>query len=122
MTNFNDTLTRMMKLPDGAGTCSTLVVYSTRAERSQTHSGQRLPSLVAGKAGGRLKPTSTAHGPLRRGNDRGTNGDNLSKVPYTLMTVLGRPRVPGEWGRPEFSTGIPRIADFLIARFNVARE
>jgi hypothetical protein len=99
MTNFNDTLTRMMNCGDGAGNLlDNSVVYSTSCtSESQTHSGNDYPVLVAGKAGGLLK--TDQH--LRMvaglpGTTGAPNGENLSKVPYTLMTALGRP--PGPWG------------------------
>jgi hypothetical protein len=110
MTNFNDTLTRMMNCADGAGNLlDNSVVYSTSCtSESQTHSGNDYPTLVAGKAGGLLKTDQHlrfASGPP--GTTGAPNGDNQSKVPYTLMTALGRPQ--GLWGLGDsaVSTGIP---------------
>jgi hypothetical protein len=113
MTNFNDTLTRMMNCPDGAGNLlDNSVVYSTSCtSESQTHSGNDYPVLVAGKAGGLLKTDQhlrMVSGPP--GTTGAPNGENLSKVPYTLLTALGR--APGPWGMgdPQASSG---IADML---------
>jgi hypothetical protein len=110
MTNFNDTLTRMMNCADGAGNLlDNSVVYSTSCtSESQTHSGNDYPTLVAGKAGGLLKGDQHLRmviGPP--GTTGAPNGDNQSKVPYTLMTALGRPQ--GLWGLGDsaVSTGIP---------------
>src|SRR5882762_2702821 len=112
MTNFNDTLTRMMNCADGAGNLlDNSVVYSTSCtSESQTHSGNDYPVLVAGKAGGLLKTDQhlrLASGPP--GTTGAPNGENLSKVPYTLMTALGRP--PGPWGMGDSmaSTGIAAL-------------
>jgi hypothetical protein len=112
MTNFNDTLTRMMNCGDGAGNLlDNSVVYSTSCtSESQTHSGNDYPVLVAGKAGGLLKTDQhlrMASGPP--GATGAPNGDNLSKVPYTLLTALGRP--PGPWGMgaSQVSSGIAAL-------------
>jgi hypothetical protein len=113
MTNFNDTLTRMMNCADGAGNLlDNSVVYSTSCtSESQTHSGNDFPTLVAGKAGGLLKTDQhlrMASGPP--GTTGAPNGDNQSKVPYTLLTALGRP--PGPWGMGD-SQASTTIADML---------
>jgi hypothetical protein len=112
MTNFNDTLTRMMNCGDGAGNLlDNSVVYSTSCtSESQTHSGNDYPVLVAGKAGGLLKTDQhlrMASGPP--GTTGAPNGDNFSKVPYTLLTALGRP--PGPWGMgdSQVSSGIAAL-------------
>jgi hypothetical protein len=112
MSNFNDTLTRMMNCGDGAGNLlDNSVVYSTSCtSESQTHSGNDYPVLVAGKAGGLLKTDQHLRmvaGPP--GPTGAPNGENLSKVPYTLLTALGRP--PGPWGMGASmaSSGIPAL-------------
>src|SRR6266404_7156676 len=112
MTNFNETLTRMMNCGDGAGNLlDNSVVYATSCtSESQTHSGNDYPVLVAGKAGGLLKTdlhlrvTSGPPGPTGI-----ANGDNLSKVPYTLLTALGRPEAPWGMGASMVSTGLPEL-------------
>jgi hypothetical protein len=81
MSNLADTLVRMKNTPDGAGNLldnSCVYVTSCVAE-SQTHGGVDYPILVAGKAGGRIK--SDQH--VRRVDE------NVSKVPFTLLTALG---------------------------------
>jgi len=112
MTNFNNTLAAMMNCADGAGNLlDNSVVYATSCtSESQTHSGDDYPVLVAGKAGGKLKtdqhirqvsaPPGTLGAP---------NGDNLSKVPYTLLTALGRPEGPWGMGASQISTGLPAM-------------
>lgn len=112
MTNLNNTLTAMMNCADGAGNLlDNSVVYSTSCtSESQTHSGNDYPTLVAGKAGGLLKTDQHlrfASGPP--GTTGAPNGDNQSKVPYTLLTALGRP--PGPWGMgdSQASTGLPDL-------------
>ena len=112
MTNFNNTLTAMMNCADGAGNLlDNSVVYATSCtSESQTHSGNDYPLLVAGKAGGKLKTDQHIRqvaGPP--GTLGAPNGDNSSKVPYTLLTALGRPE--GAWGMgdSQVSTGLPAM-------------
>jgi hypothetical protein len=81
MSNLGDLLTKMKDVPDGSGTLldnSCIYVTSCVAE-SQTHSGNDYPLLVAGKAGGKLR--SDQHVRLL--------GENVSKVPFTLLSALG---------------------------------
>src|SRR5450432_331649 len=112
MTNFNNTLTAMMNCADGAGNLlDNSVVYSTSCtSESQTHSGNDYPTLVAGKAGGLLKGDQhlrMASGPP--GTTGAPNGDNQSKVAYTLLTALGRPQGPWGLGDSQVSTGLPAL-------------
>lgn len=112
MTNFNNTLSAMMNCADGAGNLlDNSVVYSTSCtSESQTHSGNDYPVLVAGKAGGLLKTDQhlrMVDGPP--GTTGAPNGDNLSKVPYTLLTALGRPEGPWGMGDSQVSTGLPAM-------------
>ena len=112
MTNFNNTLTAMMNCADGAGNLlDNSVVYSTSCtSESQTHSGNDYPLLVAGKAGGKLKTDQHIRqvaGPP--GALGAPNGDNASKVPYTLLTALGRPAGPWGMGDSQVSTGLPAM-------------
>jgi hypothetical protein len=81
MSNFADLLTRMKETPDGAGNLlDNSAVYATSCvSESQTHSGLDFPLLVAGKAGGKLK--GDQHVRLL--------GENVSKVPFTLLTAFG---------------------------------
>jgi hypothetical protein len=112
MTNFNNTLSAMMTCADGAGNLlDNSVVYATSCtSESQTHSGNDYPVLVAGKAGGLLKTDQhlrMVDGPS--GTTGAPNGDNLSKVPYTLLTALGRPEGPWGMGDSQVSTGLPAM-------------
>jgi len=112
MTNFNDTLTRMMNCADGAGNLlDNSVVYSTSCtSESQTHSGNDYPVLVAGKAGGRLKTDQHLRmATAPPGTTGAPNGENLSKVPYTLMTALGRPASPWGLGASQATAGIAEL-------------
>jgi hypothetical protein len=81
MSNLADLLTKMKDVPDGSGTLldnSCVYVTSCVAE-SQTHSGNDYPLLVAGKAAGRIR--SDQHVRLL--------GENVSKVPFTLLNAFG---------------------------------
>lgn len=81
MANLSDLLTRMKNTPDGAGNLlDNSCVYTTSCvSESQTHGGTDYPILVAGKGGGKLR--GDQH--LR------VLDDNVSKVPFTLLTVMG---------------------------------
>ena len=81
MSNLADTLTRMKATPDGAGTLlDNSCVYTTSCvSESQTHGGTDFPLLVAGKAGGKLKGDTHIR----------LVGENVSKVPFTLLTAMG---------------------------------
>lgn len=83
MSNLADLLTRMKSTPDGAGNLlDNSAVYATSCvSESQTHGGTDYPLLVAGKAGGALK--TNQHLRLL--------DENVSKVPFTLLTALGAP-------------------------------
>ncbi len=112
MTNLNNTLAAMMNTADGAGNLlDNSVVYSTSCtSESQTHSGNDYPLLVAGKAGGKLKTDQHIRQVTAPPGTTGApNGDNSSKVPYTIMTALGRPE--GAWGLgdSQVSTGLPAM-------------
>jgi hypothetical protein len=91
MSNLSDLLTRMKDTPDGAGTLlDNSCVFSTSCvSESQTHSGVDYPLLVAGKAGGKLK--TDQHLRLL--------DENVSKVPYTLLTAMGGTAT--SWGLAE---------------------
>ena len=112
MTNLNNTLAAMMNCADGAGNLlDNSVVYATSCtSESQTHSGDDYPVLVAGKAGGKLKTDQHLRQVTAPPGTLGApNGDNLSKVPYTLLTALGRPEAPWGMGASQISTGLPAM-------------
>jgi hypothetical protein len=81
MSNLGDLLGRMKATPDGAGNLlDNSCVYTTSCvSESQTHGGTDFPLLVAGKAGGKLK--TDQHVRLL--------DENVSKVPFTLLTAMG---------------------------------
>jgi hypothetical protein len=81
MSNFADLLERMKNTPDGAGTLlDNACIYSTSCvSESQTHSGVDYPLLVAGKAGGKLKGDQHIR----------IVDENVSKVPFTLLKMMG---------------------------------
>ena len=81
MSNLADLLSRMKETPDGAGNLlDNSCVYTTSCvSESQTHGGTDFPILVAGKAGGKLKGDQHIRIP----------DENVSKVPFTLLTAMG---------------------------------
>ncbi len=102
MSNLADTLTRMKNTPDGPGTLlDNSCVYATSCvSESQTHGGTEFPLLVAGKAGGKLK--GDAHIRLV--------GENVSRVPFTLLTAMGG--TAASFGKDEGQTS-STISDLL---------
>jgi hypothetical protein len=81
MSNLADLLGRMRDTPDGAGNLldNSCVYVTSCVSESQTHGGTDYPLLVAGKAGSLLK--GDQHVRLL--------DENVSKVPFTLLTALG---------------------------------
>jgi Protein of unknown function (DUF1552) len=81
ITNLADMLTRMKSTPDGTGNLlDNSCVYTTSCcSESMTHSNLDFPLLISGKAGGKLK--GDQH--LRFVDE------NASKVPYTLLSMMG---------------------------------
>jgi hypothetical protein len=81
MSNLADLLTKMKDVPEGGGTLldNSCIYVTSCVSESQTHSGNDYPLIVAGKAGGRLQ--SDQHVRLL--------DENVSKVPFTLLTALG---------------------------------
>jgi hypothetical protein len=81
MTCLSDMLVRMKNTPDGAGNLlDNSAIYTTSCcSESPTHSGLDFPLLVSGKAGGKLKGDTHVR----------MVGDNVSKVPYTLLSAYG---------------------------------
>jgi hypothetical protein len=81
MSNLADTLVRMQNTPDGTGNLlDNSCVYATSCvAESQTHGGTDYPLLVAGKAGGKLVPNQHIR----------IVDENVSKVPFTLITAMG---------------------------------
>jgi hypothetical protein len=81
MSNLADTLTRMKNTPDGAGNLlDNSAIYTTSCvSESQTHGGADYPLLVSGKAGGKLKGDTHIR----------IVDENVSKVPFTLLNMLG---------------------------------
>ena len=101
MTNLADLLTRMKDVPDGSGTLldNTCVYVTSCVSESQTHSGHDYPLLVAGRAGGKLQ--SDQHVRLL--------GENVSKVPFSLLTALaGHTEAFGE-AEGRVTSGIPEL-------------
>jgi hypothetical protein len=81
MSNLADLLTKMKDVPEAGGTLldNSCVYVTSCVSESQTHSGNDFPLLVAGKAGGSLR--GDQHVRLLN--------ENVSKVPFTLLTALG---------------------------------
>jgi hypothetical protein len=101
MSNFADLLSRMKNTPDGAGNLlDNSVVYATSCvSESQTHGGTDYPLLVAGKGGGVIE--SDQHIRLL--------DENVSKVPFTLLTALGGNAPSFGQAEGEVSSGISEL-------------
>jgi hypothetical protein len=98
MSNLGDLLERMKATPDGAGNLlDNSCVYTTSCvSESQTHGGTDFPLLVAGKAGGKLK--TDQHMRLV--------DENVSKVPFTLLTALGSNATSFGMAEGQVSSGV----------------
>ena len=98
MSNLGDLLGRMKATPDGAGNLlDNSCVYTTSCvSESQTHGGTDFPLLVAGKAGGKLK--TDQHIRLL--------DENVSKVPFTLLTAMGSPATSFGMAEAQVSSGV----------------
>ncbi len=81
MSCLSDMLVRMQDTPDGAGNLlDNSCIYTTSCcSEAPTHSGTDFPLLIAGKAGGKLKGDTHVR----------LVGNNVSEVPYTLLTAMG---------------------------------
>jgi hypothetical protein len=81
MSNFSDLLTRMKDTPDGTGNLlDNSCIYATSCTSdSPTHSNLDFPLLIAGKAAGKIVGDQHLRFP----------GENVSKVPYTLLKAMG---------------------------------
>ncbi|HXI58521.1 MAG TPA: DUF1552 domain-containing protein [Polyangia bacterium] len=101
MSNLADLLTRMKATPDGAGNLlDNSCVYTTSCvAESQTHGGTDFPILVAGKAGGALKGDQHIRIP----------DENVSKVPFTLLTAMGSKATSFGLAEGQVTSGIPAL-------------
>ncbi len=101
MSNLSDTLVRMKNTPDGAGTLldNSAVYVTSCVGESINHGGTDYPILVVGKAGGALK--GDQHLRLLK--------DNVSKVPFTLLTLMGGTATSFGKDQGLVTTGIPDL-------------
>jgi hypothetical protein len=101
MSNLSDTLTRMKDTPDGTGNLlDNSCIYTTSCtSESQTHSNLDFPLLVAGKAGGKLK--GDMHVRLI--------GENTSKLPFTLLTMMGSTATTFGQAEGQVTSRIPEL-------------
>jgi hypothetical protein len=101
MSNLADTLVRMKETPDGTGNLlDNSAVYATSCvSESQTHGGTDFPLLVAGKAGGKLKGDQHIRLP----------DENVSKVPFTLLTAMGSKATSFGMAEGQVSSGISEL-------------
>jgi hypothetical protein len=101
MSNLADLLTKLKNVPDGASNLldNSCVYVTSCTSESQTHSGTDYPLLVAGKAGGKLK--SDQHLRLL--------DENVSKVPFTLLTALGGAPASFGDGEGKVTSGVAEL-------------
>lgn len=81
MTCLNDFMARLKKTPDGAGNLldNSCTYVTSCVSESEAHGSTDFPMLVLGKARGALKGDQHLR-PM---------GDNVTKLPFTLMKVMG---------------------------------
>ena len=101
MSNLADLLTRMKDTPDGAGNLlDNSAIYATSCvSESQTHGGTDFPILVAGKAGGKLKGDQHIR----------LVAENVSKVPFTLLTAFGAPAASFGQAEGKVTSGVAEL-------------
>ena len=101
MSNLADTLVRMKDTPDGAGNLldNSLVYTTSCVSESQTHGGTDYPLLVAGKGGGKVKGDQHIR----------IVDENVSKVPFTLLTAMGGKATTFGMAEGQVSSGIPDL-------------
>jgi hypothetical protein len=101
MSNLADLLSRMKATPDGAGNLlDNSCVYTTSCvSESQTHGGTDFPILVSGKAGGKLKGDQHIRIP----------DENVSKVPFTLLTAMGSTATSFGMAEGQVTSGISAL-------------
>jgi hypothetical protein len=66
---------------------------------SQTHGGADFPLLVSGKAGGKLKGDQHIR----------IVDENVSKVPFTLLSMLGGTATSFGMAEGQVSSGVPAL-------------
>jgi hypothetical protein len=81
MTCLSDLLARMKAATEGTGNLldSACLYVTSCVSESQSHSGSDFPMLVLGKARGGLKGDQHVR----------AVGDNVSKLPFTLLKLFG---------------------------------
>jgi hypothetical protein len=101
MSCLADMLVRMKNTPDGAGNLlDNSCIYTTSCvSEAPTHSGIDFPLLVSGKAGGKLKGNTHVR----------LVGDNVSKVPFTLLTAMGGTATSYGAGDSMVQSAIPEL-------------
>jgi hypothetical protein len=101
MSNLADMLTKMKNVPEGDGTLldNSCVYVTSCTSESQTHSGNDYPLIVAGKAGGRI--VSDQHVRLL--------DENVSKVPFTLLTAFGGAATSFGQNEGQVSSGVAEL-------------
>ena len=101
MSNLADTLVRMKNTPDGTGNLlDNSCIYTTSCvSESQTHGGADFPLLVSGKAGGKLKGDQHIR----------IVDENVSKVPFTLLSMLGGTATSFGMAEGQVSSGVPAL-------------
>ena len=107
MTNLADTLVRMKNTPDGAGNLldnSCIYTTSCVSESTDPRSARTIRSWSSGKAGGKLKGDQHIR----------IVDENVSKVPFTLLKMMGGTAT--SWGKDEamVSSTIARFAQRVV--------
>lgn len=88
---------RLASTPEGDGTLldRCLVLAHSESSFAKSHQVTTLPVMIAGSAGGRLRPGLHVAG----------NGEPVSRIGLTVQQVLGLP--VAEWGSGSLATGRP---------------
>jgi hypothetical protein len=94
---------RLAATPEGAGTLldNCLVLAHSESSFAKSHQVTELPVMIAGKAGGRVRPGVHVRG----------NGEPVTRIGLTMQQVMGLP--VSEWGTGSLRASRP-VSEILV--------
>jgi hypothetical protein len=94
---------RLAQTPEGAGTLldNCLVLAHSESSFAKSHQVTVLPVMLAGRAGGRIRPGLHIAG----------NGEPVSRIGLTVQQIMGLPI--SEWGTRSLHASRP-VSDILV--------
>ncbi len=103
MSGWADFVERLAAIPEGDGTLldNCLVLANSDLSLAQPHDVRGLPMMIAGSAGGRIKPGIHVKG----------NTDPVTRVGLTVQQAMGLPI--DAWGTNSLRTSLP-VSEILV--------